>query len=459
MGLLVNEAQAYGTAEHKFLVDEACKLLMGEPIRLKVNGTAFTLGEITSLAGDFYADPYILRAQASRARKFLDEHAAELERLSPIGEFASAVATRGTYLELATNNYSHFRFGSPTDNAPSLCTRYYLRAALMDVKRVDDALLHEGFALHFLTDLFAAGHMRTPRYEVTQHLLRPPMSYGDKNAAIIGGLLAKVQHDEDNDEGLDCRYQGVFDFLTLQSGKSLKRAKFYGDNKLLSTLATAAEHVYDVIVWDIVTAVPAVAERLMATSRGREMLEALTVWRALDAEAFAAHGDPGALHRSFIEATTPRPFDPPRNHEPLFSIEKGMLRAARPVDEEVVGGIKIRCAGGVVKKVWLELVRADLNVSWVSVNPYIDVDVNFGLGSDPFRSMRPYLRVKIDLGASVTPTSVNLIDKSLDIDGNDENVLRLFDAMLAVAKVSNSAKQCWDDLGQCALDALIPPAY
>lgn len=65
------------------------------------------------------------------------------------------------------------------------------------------ALTQELWALHFLTDLFSAGHMRTPRkelYDYAQTQSSVPLQYGRRG---IAGLLAQIMHDEDNHIGLE----------------------------------------------------------------------------------------------------------------------------------------------------------------------------------------------------------------------------------------------------------------
>ncbi len=70
------------------------------------------------------------------------------------------------------------------------------------------ALLLEMFACHFLTDLFAAGHLRTPRKELLNHIMGKDLShtpdlktvpYAD---LVTAGFFAKKMHDEDGKNGV-----------------------------------------------------------------------------------------------------------------------------------------------------------------------------------------------------------------------------------------------------------------
>lgn len=442
MGLLISEAYAYGTAEHKSMVDEACKMFLGDQIHVKVRDGVdmFTLGEITSLAGDYYADPGIFRTNAALARKFLNEHVAELESFKSISEFSSAVATNGTYLELATSNYSHFRLGSPTENAPLLCSKYHREARKYGDARKEQALVAEGFALHFLTDLFAAGHMRTPRFALTQHLQTSVTpNYSKDNAAIIGGLLAKAQHDRDNEKGLKCSFQSVADFISRQSTQP-GEGIYFGDGSLQSVKSAdlvradpALLQLFQVIVWDIVTAIPSLAVMLESTADGKALLPHVKAWAALEAAELRDKATTGGVHQAFIEAVTPRPYDAPVNEESLFFVKNGSVYASRPVDDIVAKGLHLRCPAGRLENAWLEILHVDLNMTYVSVNPYIDVDVDAGIKFQPY-SVKPYVSVRIDGGLGWDTKSANLIDKAIVIDGNSEDVVWLFNNVIFAAK-------------------------
>jgi hypothetical protein len=72
------------------------------------------------------------------------------------------------------------------------------------------AITQELFACHFLTDLFAAGHMRTPRASLlsfihnlnTFHKLQDDIKLG-----VTAGFLAEAMHNEDNHHGLQVTSQ------------------------------------------------------------------------------------------------------------------------------------------------------------------------------------------------------------------------------------------------------------
>ncbi|XP_028403374.1 uncharacterized protein LOC114526071 [Dendronephthya gigantea] len=104
----------------------------------------------------------------------------------------------GNMLKLAHKNFDHF--GSRAKRAYETGHGYAIEKAReagrsmgRDREKLRDmAYSIEAFALHFFTDAFASGHIRTPRAEL-QFNVTP---------SLIGDLLSKFMHDEDNKFGL-----------------------------------------------------------------------------------------------------------------------------------------------------------------------------------------------------------------------------------------------------------------
>ncbi|PCH55533.1 MAG: hypothetical protein COC15_04215 [Legionellales bacterium] len=136
-------------------------------------------------------------------------------RVSRYSNFAPSLLS-SKYMSLAKDNFDHFG-----DNA-----RKAFRAGLNVARKTLDKRANEKddkirgklykdafcqllFACHFLTDLFAAGHMRTPRRE-----LRAIKGIG----ATTAGILAKAMHDEENKSS-----------LLVRSGGNRDVRKAYGD--------------------------------------------------------------------------------------------------------------------------------------------------------------------------------------------------------------------------------------
>lgn len=127
------------------------------------------------------------------------------------------------YFELAAKNFDHF--GEEAKVA-------YLTGHHIALKMVQDAadpnktneekqsllrgaFLRELYACHFLTDLFAAGHMRVPRKQILNYLTRseendpsfdihatPDLNHVSSLHLTQAGLFARKMHDEEGDKGL-----------------------------------------------------------------------------------------------------------------------------------------------------------------------------------------------------------------------------------------------------------------
>jgi hypothetical protein len=208
------------------------------------NGLQLRFGEIVALAGDFFGVPdapisfgtsdYLCQARFHNAFATLATRpsaVAEVELLltaiqqeqdlilqakanhESIQDLLKAiklqqnkcymVATKGRYLSLAWMNMDHFN-----DYAKIAYLAGHKQALAMALSahhcqdlRLKQQMLHkaysyEAYACHFLTDLFAAGHMRTPRTALLHAFKNHPL------AKEIAGLLALCQHYEDGQHGL-----------------------------------------------------------------------------------------------------------------------------------------------------------------------------------------------------------------------------------------------------------------
>ena len=227
-----------------------------------------TFGEIIALAGDYYAHldqpaaesmkeawpdpPHAVELLAGDYRQpclrdeepkivsdilhttYRDQNAsqdklAQAKQLVRDGLFGHYPVRR--YLALATQNFCHFACQPPTgflddeaNEALQLYRAYHQRALALagqaKEQRSDDmfmdAVVVDAFGCHFLTDLFASGHMRVPRRVLSER-------YG-----IIRGAqgLAHEMHCEDNKLGLWCTTR------IPQTPRLVWRA--FGDTKLFA---------------------------------------------------------------------------------------------------------------------------------------------------------------------------------------------------------------------------------
>ena len=156
------------------------------------------------------------------------------------GGSVGALLKSGLYLKLAQYNYDHFG-----DNAVksyltghTLALEYASRAT--NVEELKYAYFVEGYADHFLTDLFATGHSRTPRVEIVNYCA----NLGQGPASF----LTKLMHDQDGTTG-----------LTLVNGKGetwfgTGDENFYTpankDNKLraLNVVQQSVDQIYNAYV-------------------------------------------------------------------------------------------------------------------------------------------------------------------------------------------------------------------
>jgi hypothetical protein len=208
------------------------------------NGLSLTYGSIVALAGDYYGLPNRpISTDASPSDAFRAAYAtlaadpnavSEVPRilaevLQEVADVAAAIAsgqegssayiaagekyddayisiTNGRMAELAAFNWDHF--------GPYAVTCYTLghtlaleqavaAKALVDPAAREAALQNayalDAFANHFLTDLFSAGHMRTPRYEISTRRISGSSAVWD---LLADSYLPRFMHDEDCLNGL-----------------------------------------------------------------------------------------------------------------------------------------------------------------------------------------------------------------------------------------------------------------
>lgn len=112
---------------------------------------------------------------------------------------------RGLYLQLATYDYDHFG----EDATQAYLVGHGLALKLASKATNENELLYayavEGYADHFMTDTFAAGHIRTPRKElqIACENLSPGFWAGIfANEDEERAMLAKLMHDHDGEKGL-----------------------------------------------------------------------------------------------------------------------------------------------------------------------------------------------------------------------------------------------------------------
>jgi hypothetical protein len=144
---------------------------------------------------------------------------------SPPKELEDGFANLAGYVQLARKNYTHFGWDA-------LLSHFDAQKRAMG-QTGDEQMRSLAFALHFMTDLYAAGHLRVERRE-------------------LNDLDSKLQHDWDNRNGLFVAQR----FFVATSGSTLVTVdavwRSYGDRCLLSQAARANRLLSEWVAYRIV---------------------------------------------------------------------------------------------------------------------------------------------------------------------------------------------------------------
>lgn len=142
------------------------------------------------------------------------------------------------YFKLAFYNFDHFGEEAKTafltghKLACDLATKASLEKDFkIKSNLLKEALLHLLFACHYLTDLFASGHVRTPRKQILNHLVssqvtnpsidinaKPDLANISLVNIVLAGIFARKMHDEDNKNGVLVRFENPRDKNWLSFG-------------------------------------------------------------------------------------------------------------------------------------------------------------------------------------------------------------------------------------------------
>lgn len=144
----------------------------------------------------------------------------------------------GRYLLLAMENYDHF---SPNNiiaykNGHQVALQQALKARETG-KQSDLELAYamDAFASHYLSDHFAAGHLRTPR----EHLK-------DKvTPAVLGSLLSSYMHNEENKYGIHVHNDLGEQWIVYGDFSYFNPFNKINQHMLLKTLQVSADEVFE----------------------------------------------------------------------------------------------------------------------------------------------------------------------------------------------------------------------
>ncbi len=157
----------------------------------------------------------------------------------------------GRMTALATFNWDHFAYNGYSAKA-------YLAGHLLAIDTaakgdLELAYAYDAYACHFLSDMFAVGHLRTPRKALYTGI---KTSGPSPWSSSLGGYLSKMMHDEDNKGGLWI-YNGACEVEKADRVTECKVWKGFGDNNFanldnkenrnmqLITLQASVDEIYD----------------------------------------------------------------------------------------------------------------------------------------------------------------------------------------------------------------------
>jgi hypothetical protein len=223
-GLFADEQIRWSEGEHLELGDNGAKSACSElglsnsecPVLAMIpradNKVLFSYGEII-LSVDFYSSATDMYKDRTRGIKKIiacahrqtsadgDQERGNEEYPSCTG---TAVTTMPTFLEVVSKNYDHFGWNNMTAYV-RMHEQALLKAQLAYTKKKSDpagskllmnqSLIYNAFADHYLTDAFASGHIRVPRAQIVKWAEKRLRGY---RKASRGDLLTMMLHDRES---------------------------------------------------------------------------------------------------------------------------------------------------------------------------------------------------------------------------------------------------------------------
>lgn len=165
----------FGAREHQSLGDDATGTeKLSEFAEFEAEHGPITFGDMVMLAADLFASVDEVRehmkTQAGRARvAYARWWTSGKNGDEPAVDDSVKKSVENRYRELAAQNATHFSAGGTANDAYSKAhgaalTKAFIRGMTGD--SIDEAVTEEAFSQHYLSDMFSAGHVRTPRTEI-----------------------------------------------------------------------------------------------------------------------------------------------------------------------------------------------------------------------------------------------------------------------------------------------------
>jgi hypothetical protein len=193
----------FGSEEHRQLGERASG---GATLDITLDdGSPLTYGQMVSLAGDYFGSlgemQKLLESDEGKKQiryaRFWSLQSGNLPADSPQNLNAGSEQgisedtkkkVRDRYFKLASENFSHFSAGGTAEDnyekghADALSLAFRAGAECSD-RRWNEAMTSEAFCQHYLSDMFSAGHVRTPRMEMKEW-------YADKFPGSLDNIVA-----------------------------------------------------------------------------------------------------------------------------------------------------------------------------------------------------------------------------------------------------------------------------
>ncbi len=220
---------SFGSGEHKWLGDKsyknACDIAKGpcagdRKLKRKNGKESYTYGDLVAFSGDFFSGPSDIYDKAENllgrvnSKGYVKSHfEKQVEAINkmyhgedgdyPHNDFKVSISIP-QYGLLAMDNDSHFGWHNMVQYVKNhemalelALAAYNLKATDLDQakEKLNHAMFVNAFADHFLTDGFAAGHLRVPRTQIKDWAAQK------KYTATLGGTISKVVHDFDGKLG------------------------------------------------------------------------------------------------------------------------------------------------------------------------------------------------------------------------------------------------------------------
>jgi hypothetical protein len=239
--LAMSALSAFDSYEHEYLGDKAVLHGIDSNMFVLENGIKISFGQLVAM-GDFYGiaeepiaididtkkeiddvdeldsrfmDAYnslskgnrdevedilnILGEEKDTIKKAIEDGKSEIEAYETIASKENVefeITTSGRYADISACNFDHF-VDSDFNSAKKAFLAGYNHAINIvknakpnEIEKLKQAYCIYGFACHYLTDCFSSGHVRVPRFELTEEIEGPFHTQ-------ISGLLALYQHQED----------------------------------------------------------------------------------------------------------------------------------------------------------------------------------------------------------------------------------------------------------------------